>query len=451
MEEKDLFWQEITTQLMDILSDGTYKNWVEPVKPTRIGIDTITLAVPNTLTKNYWDKHLSGYVLQISLEKFGTEYSPNYILVPNEEKAPSSLSQPVQNNTPEVIEIEHNDDTNSNNQLNPNYTFDTFVIGEDNKMASVAALAVVDGPGTTYNPFLIYGGVGLGKTHLMQAIGNEIQKRDPSKKIKYATSESFVNDFITSIQNGSQQEFRDMYRKIDVLLIDDIQFLSNKDKTQEEFFHTFNALFNNEKQIVLTSDRLPNDIDNLEDRLISRFKSGLSTDITPPDLETRIAILRKKASSDNLDIDSKTLTYIANSVDTNIRELEGALVRVIAYAAIQGKEINTNLAAEALQSIVGDQEDKPITVDRIIETVSLYFDVSINDIKGKKRHKEIVIPRQIAMYLSRELTELSFPKIGEQFGNKNHTTVIHAYEKIATNRENDDQLKYDIDQVKKQL
>ena len=450
MEEKDLFWQQITLQLKEILSDGTYKNWVEPVKPTRIGKDTITLAVPNTLTKNYWDKHLSGYILQISLDEFGMEYSPNYILVPNEETVPSPVSQPVQKAEPITVEVDDSDNTN-NNQLNPNYTFDTFVIGEDNKMASVAALAVVDGPGTTYNPFLIYGGVGLGKTHLMQAIGNEIQKRDPSKKIKYATSESFVNDFITSIQNGSQQEFRDMYRKIDVLLIDDIQFLSNKDKTQEEFFHTFNALFNNEKQIVLTSDRLPNEIDNLEDRLISRFKSGLSTDITPPDLETRIAILRKKASSDNLDIDSKTLTYIANSVDTNIRELEGALVRVIAYAAIQGKEINTNLAAEALQSIVGEQKDKPITVERIIETVSLYFDVSVNEIKGKKRHKEIVNPRQIAMYLSRELTELSFPKIGEQFGNKNHTTVIHAYEKIATNRETDDQLKYDIDQIKKQL
>lgn len=450
MEEKDLFWQQITLQLKEILSDGTYKNWVEPVKPTRIGKDTITLAVPNTLTKNYWDKHLSGYILQISLDEFGMEYSPNYILVPNEETVPSPVSQPVQKAEPITVEVDDSDNTN-NNQLNPNYTFDTFVIGEDNKMASVAALAVVDGPGTTYNPFLIYGGVGLGKTHLMQAIGNEIQKRDPSKKIKYATSESFVNDFITSIQNGSQQEFRDMYRKIDVLLIDDIQFLSNKDKTQEEFFHTFNALFNNEKQIVLTSDRLPNEIDNLEDRLISRFKSGLSTDITPPDLETRIAILRKKASSDNLGIDSKTLTYIANSVDTNIRELEGALVRVIAYAAIQGKEINTNLAAEALQSIVGEQKDKPITVERIIETVSLYFDVSVNDIKGKKRHKEIVNPRQIAMYLSRELTELSFPKIGEQFGNKNHTTVIHAYEKIATNRETDDQLKYDIDQIKKQL
>lgn len=450
MEEKDLFWQQITLQLKEILSDGTYKNWVEPVKPTRIGKNTITLAVPNTLTKNYWDKHLSGYILQISLDEFGMEYSPNYILVPNEETVPSPVSQPVQKAEPITVEVDDSDNTN-NNQLNPNYTFDTFVIGEDNKMASVAALAVVDGPGTTYNPFLIYGGVGLGKTHLMQAIGNEIQKRDPSKKIKYATSESFVNDFITSIQNGSQQEFRDMYRKIDVLLIDDIQFLSNKDKTQEEFFHTFNALFNNEKQIVLTSDRLPNEIDNLEDRLISRFKSGLSTDITPPDLETRIAILRKKASSDNLDIDSKTLTYIANSVDTNIRELEGALVRVIAYAAIQGKEINTNLAAEALQSIVGEQKDKPITVERIIETVSLYFDVSVNDIKGKKRHKEIVNPRQIAMYLSRELTELSFPKIGEQFGNKNHTTVIHAYEKIATNRETDDQLKYDIDQIKKQL
>ena len=252
-------------------------------------------------------------------------------------------------------------------------------------MATGAAYAVVDSPGTTYNPLLIYGGVGLGKTHLMHAIGNEILKQHPRTRIKYATSESFMNDFITSIQNGSQAEFRAMYREIDVLLIDDIQFLSNKGKTQEEFFHTFNELYNNNKQIVLTSDRLPNKIANLEERLISRFKWGLSTDITPPDLETRIAILRKKAQSDRLDINADTLTYIANNIDTNIRELEGALVRVIAYAAIQGREISVELAAEALQSIITDSESRPLSTDTIIEQVAHYYQVTPNDIKGKKR------------------------------------------------------------------
>ena len=442
MEEKDQFWQEMTEYLRQLLSENAYKNWVEPIYPIRMGNQAISLAVPNDLTKNYWERHLAGYILQHSLNKYGLEYKPTFMIVQdqglNYQQTPAH-SKPVK---PAYF---------SDTQLNPNYTFENFVIGEDNKMASGAAQAVVQYPATIYNPFLIYGGVGLGKTHLMQAIGNEIKKNNPSARIKYATSEAFVNDFITSIQNGSQTEFRDMYRNVDVLLIDDIQFLSKKGKTQEEFFHTFNVLYNNRKQIVLTSDRLPNNIDNLEDRLISRFKWGLSTDITPPDLETRIAILRKKASNENLDISSETLTYIANNIDSNIRELEGALVRVIAFAAINGQEITTHLAAKALKNIVDDKDDRPITCDRIINEVAHYYAVTVNEIKGKKRVKEIVLPRQIAMYICRELTNLSFPKIGEQFGNKNHTTVIHAYEKISNSLENDLELQEEIKELQKRL
>lgn len=443
MDQKEHFWNEMTSYLKEILSLNSYTTWVEPVRPTRIGNQSISIAVPNSLTKSYWERHLAGYILQYSLENYGVEFEPIFIIVPDaDQEAKPKRSDHAFGQDEAYF---------SDSQLSGNYTFDSFVIGEDNKMAAGAALAVSDGPGKTYNPFLIYGGVGLGKTHLMQAIGHEIKRKNPEAKIKYATSESFVNDFITSIQNGSQKEFREMYRNIDVLLIDDIQFLSKKDATQEEFFHTFNALYNNGKQIVLTSDRLPNNIDNLEERLISRFKWGLSTDITPPDLETRIAILRKKASSDRLDINSETLTYIASNVDTNIRELEGALMRVIAYAAIEGKEITSNLASEALSSILGSQEKQPLTVTEIINQVSRYYQISIPEIKGKKRTKDIVKARQVGMYLAREMTELSFPKIGEQFGNKNHTTVIHAYEKIVGLVEEDATMKEEIAQIKQRL
>lgn len=337
------------------------------------------------------------------------------------------------------------------NNLNPKYIFEDFVVGTNNRFAHAASVAVAEDPGRTYNPLFIYGGVGLGKTHLMQAIGHYVQEKNPDAKVLYISSENFTNDFINSIQTREQENFRERYRNVDVLLIDDIQFLINKEQTQEEFFHTFNELYNNNKQIVLTSDRLPNKIANLEERLISRFKWGLSTDITPPDLETRIAILRKKAQSDRLDINADTLTYIANNIDTNIRELEGALVRVIAYAAIQGREINVELAAEALQSIITDSDSRPLSTETIIEQVAHYYQVTPNDIKGKKRVKSIVYPRQIAMYLSRELTELSFPKIGEGFGNKNHTTVIHAYEKIRDELTYDSNLKQEIEQLKSRL
>lgn len=443
MEEKDLFWQGALDYLKDILSISSFNAWVTPAKLTRIGNQSITIAVPNPMTKKYWENHLVNFILQYSREHYGVEYEPQFIIY-KETKAPpgeklSDKDQPV--DVPMF----------SDSRLNPSYTFDNFVIGEDNKMAAGAALAVSDGPGKTYNPFLIYGGVGLGKTHLMQAIGNEIHRKNPQTKIKYATSESFVNDFITSIQNGSQKEFREMYREIDVLLIDDIQFLSKKDATQEEFFHTFNELYNNSKQIVLTSDRLPNNIDNLEERLISRFKWGLSTDITPPDLETRIAILRKKAANDRLDIDSETLTYIASNIDSNIRELEGALMRVIAFAAIEGREITSNLASEALASIFGKEQEKTITPELIIDRCSQYYEIPVKEIIGKKRNKEIVHARQVAMFLARELTELSFPKIGEAFGNKNHTTVIHAYEKINGDRLSDPDLQDSLNAIQKIL
>lgn len=314
--------------------------------------------------------------------------------------------------------------------LNPKYTFDTFVIGKGNQMAHAAALVVAEDPGSIYNPLFFYGGVGLGKTHLMHAIGHQMLLSQPNAKVKYVSSETFANDFINSIQNKTAEEFRQEYRNVDLLLVDDIQFFAEKEATQEEFFHTFNALYNEGKQIVLTSDRLPNEIPKLQERLVSRFAWGLSVDITPPDLETRTAILRKKAAAERLEIPDDTLSYIAGQIDSNIRELEGALVRVQAFATMNSEDISTSLAADALKTLKSGKGHPQLSILQIQEEVAKYYHIQLKDLKGKKRVKSIVVPRQIAMYLARELTDSSLPKIGAEFGGKDHTTVIHAHEKI---------------------
>ena len=307
--------------------------------------------------------------------------------------------------------------------LNPKYTFDTFVIGKGNQMAHAAALVVAEDPGSIYNPLFFYGGVGLGKTHLMHAIGHQMLQSQPNAKVKYVSSETFANDFINSIQNKTAEEFRQEYRNVDLLLVDDIQFFAEKEATQEEFFHTFNALYNEGKQIVLTSDRLPNEIPKLQERLVSRFAWGLSVDITPPDLETRTAILRKKAAAERLEIPDDTLSYIAGQIDSNIRELEGALVRVQAFAAMNSEDISTSLAADALKTLKSGKGHPQLSILQIQEEVAKYYHIQLKDLKGKKRVKSIVVPRQIAMYLARELTDNSLPKIGAEFGGKDHTTV----------------------------
>jgi chromosomal replication initiator protein len=336
-------------------------------------------------------------------------------------------------------------------QLNSRYTFDTFVIGSGNQMAHAAAMAVSDEPGVLYNPLFFYGGVGLGKTHLMHAIGHQLLENDPQTRVKYVTSEAFTNDFINSIQKNTTEEFHEKYRNVDLLLVDDVQFFADKEATQEEFFHTFEALYNAQKQIVLTSDRLPNEIPKLQERLVSRFKWGLSVDITPPDLETRIAILREKAQADNVEIPDETLDFIANRIDSNIRELEGAMARIQAYAQLQNAAITTDLAADALRSLNFGSNLSHVTIPIIQDKVAKYFHVSVADLKGKKRLKSIVIPRQIAMYLSRELTDNSLPKIGTEFGGKDHTTVIHSCDKIKAALETNSDLARQIDDLKSEL
>ena len=337
------------------------------------------------------------------------------------------------------------------NMLNPKYTFDTFVIGSGNRFAHAASLAVAEAPAKAYNPLFIYGGVGLGKTHLMHAIGHYVLEHNPSVKVVYLSSEKFTNEFINSIRDNRPDDFRNKYRNVDVLLIDDIQFLAGKESTQEEFFHTFNALHEENKQIVISSDRPPKEIPTLEDRLRSRFEWGLITDITPPDLETRIAILRKKAKAEGLDIPNEVMLYIANQIDTNIRELEGALIRVVAYSSLENKDITADLAAEALKSIIPSTKPKVITVHDIQKVVGEHYGVKLEDFAAKKRTKSIAFPRQIAMYLSRELTDLSLPKIGEEFGGRDHTTVIHAHDKISKMIQTDTQFQREIQELQEKL
>lgn len=341
----------------------------------------------------------------------------------------------------------------SNNvTLIPKYTFDSFVIGKSNQFAHAACIAVADSPSKAYNPLFIYGGVGLGKTHLMHAIGNHILSKNKDAKILYLSSETFTNELINSIKDDTNEEFRSKYRRdVDVLLIDDIQFIAEKEGTQEEFFHTFNALHGANKQIIISSDRTPKEIRTLEDRLRSRFEMGLIADIQSPDYETRIAILRKKAQAENREVPNDVIEYITKHIKSNIRELEGALTRIFAFADLTKKEINYELAKEALKDIFDINRNVEITPGLIKEKVSHFFSVRVEDFSSKARKREIAYPRQVAMYLCRELTPLSLPKIGSEFGGRDHTTVIHACEKISNEISTDEKTRALIEQLKKDI
>jgi len=328
----------------------------------------------------------------------------------------------------------------SGGTLNPRYTFDSFVVGPSNRFAQAAALAVAEDPAGAYNPLFLYGGVGLGKTHLMQAIAHYVREHHRRMLVVYVSSETFTNELINALAKRSMAEFRQKYRSVDVLLIDDIQFVAGKEQTQEEFFHTFNALYEAEKQIVISSDRPPKEIPTLEERLRSRFEWGLTTDIQPPDLETRVAILRKKAADEGITLPNDTYLYIANVIQSNIRELEGALIRVVAYASLQNLPLTPEVAEEALKDIVSASKNRVITVDLIQSVVASHFGVNVADMKAKKRTRALAFPRQIAMYLTRELTDSSLPEIGEAFGGRDHSTVIHACEKIKQEAANNPSL-----------
>ena len=429
-------WDKTLQLIKGELSPPSFNAFFKQIKPLKLHLNTLILLVPNDFTKGILeDRYLNlieSSVNQLSLKK----YNVKFIL--NEEEIKGLGNQ----------DNEEDEKTKKNYpNLNPKYTFDTFVIGNSNRFAHAACVAVAESPARAYNPLFLYGGVGLGKTHLMHAIGHHIMDQKKYPKVVYVSSEKFTNELINSIIDDRNEEFRNKYRNVDVLLIDDIQFIAGKERTQEEFFHTFNSLHEANKQIIISSDRPPKEIPTLEDRLRSRFEMGLITDIQAPDFETRMAILRKKAQMENLDVPNEVTVYIAKNIKSNIRELEGALTRVVAYSSLTNRTISFELASEALKDIIITSKHEEITVNRIKEKVSSVFGVKMEDFNSKKRTRSISYPRQIAMYLSRELTDLSLPKIGEEFGGRDHTTVIHAHDKITKDIETNEDFKDKINKI----
>ena len=446
LEHLEELWSSVLAQVEQKISKPSFETWLKSTKMLTYQGDTVTIAAPNSFARDWLDTHYVHLIAGILTELTGEGLSIKFVVPKDQSMEDFSLPKPII-----AVKTDDEQPEYSRGMLNSKYTFDTYVIGSGNRFAHAASLAVAEAPAKAYNPLFIYGGVGLGKTHLMHAIGHYVQEHNPNAKVVYLSSEKFTNEFINSIRDNKTVEFRNKYRSVDVLLIDDIQFLAGKEQTQEEFFHTFNTLHEESKQIVISSDRPPKEIPTLEDRLRSRFEWGLITDITPPDLETRIAILRKKAKADGLDIPNEVMAYIANQIDSNIRELEGALIRVVAYSSLVNKDMNTELAAEALKDIMPNAKPRIITILDIQKAVGEHFHMRLEDFSAKKRTKSIAFPRQIAMYLSRELTNFSLPKIGEEFGGRDHTTVIHAHEKISTLLKEDQALQQDLKQIKSLL
>lgn len=427
-------WQGILNSLENELSRPSFDTWLKSTNLLAMDERQLTIVVPNEFAKDWLETRYYALIKSKAVEALNRDVNLKFIIAGHEDN-PSSTEKY------KALPKQYGPlDDYGTNTLNPKYIFDTFVVGNSNRFAHAASLAVAEAIAKAYNPLFLYGGVGLGKTHLMHAIGHYVIEHHNNLKVMYVSSEKFTNELINSIKDDKTVNFRSKYRNIDVLLIDDIQFLAGKERTQEEFFHTFNALHEANKQIIISSDRQPKEIPTLEDRLRSRFEWGLITDIQPPDLETRIAILRKKSESENLNIPNEVMVYIANKIQANIRELEGALTRLIAYSSLSNREISMDLCIEALKEILPESRPKLINSLLIQEKVAEYFGLRIEEFKSKRRTRNIAFPRQIAMYICRELTDLSLPKIGEEFGGRDHTTVIHAYDKISTNLTKDPQL-----------
>jgi chromosomal replication initiator protein len=421
-------WNDVATRLRDALNDTTYSTWFGEVDGEELDGERLVLAVPNDFTREWIEGHFLDLIRATVRDVAGGERQVAFKVVEAVPPQPAAQAVPP-GVTPLPIEVTHRSEIAG---INPKYTFDSFVIGSSNRFAHAAALAVAEAPAQAYNPLFIYGHTGLGKTHLLHAIANFVTDHGGGLTCRYVTSETFMNDFINSLRDKRIEGFKTRYRTYDVLLIDDVQFFEHKERIQEEFFHTFNSLYEAGRQIVMSSDRPPRDISTLEDRLRSRFEWGLITDIQPPDLETRIAILRKKVKGDQIEVrDPELLTFIASRVSTNIRELEGALTRVVAFASLTGRALSVDLAQDVLKDVFPQGESVQISIERIQELVCERFSVTHDELTGDRRSQNIVYPRQVAMYLSRELTDASLPKIGKEFGGRDHTTVIHATSKIA--------------------
>lgn len=447
-------WSDAKEVIKKRIGEKNLRGWFSCVNAKSVKNQTIVLEVPNEF---FQDWLINNYLelIQESLEdvtdkpiKVDIVINPQLEQAPAKEDSKNTLLAQLQDN----LKNQNADRAASAPAnrtavaLNPKYTFEAFVIGPSNRFAHAASLAVAESPAKAYNPLFIYGGVGLGKTHLMQAIGHFVTSKNPDAKLRYISSERFVNELIEAIQRRSTPKFRQKYRTVDVLLIDDIQFIANKEATQEEFFHTFNTLYDAHKQIVVSSDRPPKEIPALEQRLVSRFEWGLVTDIQPPDLETRIAILRKKLESENTTVPDDIVNFIASNIKSNIRELEGALKRVIAYAHLERKSITLELAKDVLKDMVKEAH-KNINIDFIQKVVAEHFNIKLHELKTRRRSKNIVFPRQIAMYLAREMTKFSLPELGDYFGGKDHTTILHACNKIREEMSLKEEIKKEVEVI----
>ena len=439
-------WSKILLALQRELSAPVFERWIQPIQAVEFENNALALSVPDDFFKSWIVDHYGGMITASFHDILGSADGRVDFRISVEEELPLSALKPsVPNAAPKPFSFAPNPNPYEN-VLNSKYTFETFVVGPSNRFAQAACLAVAESPAKSYNPLFIYGPVGLGKTHLMQAIGQEILMRNPETKVVYITSERFTNQLINAIKTGTTMKFREKYRHVDCLLIDDIHFIAGKEATMEEFFNTFNALYDAHKQIVVSSDKPPKEIFNMEERLVSRFEWGLVTDIQPPDFETRTAILRKKAERENLNIRDEVTFFIADKIKSNIRELEGALIRVVAYSKLVGKEVDEAVAYEVLKDMIMENQKK-ITVDLIQRIVADYFEVRPSDMTAKRRSRSVAYPRHIAMYLSREMTTLSFPELGEQFGGRDHTTVLYACEKIKKDIKKDQKTKSLVDKL----
>jgi len=419
-------WQKVLSKVEEKVNPQSYSTWFKPTQLLRRDGDALYVRVPNAFFRDWLNEHID-VVLEAAQQAGVGEINVIYLI---EEGSARPEPPPMQGSL---------DFDSVDNTLNPKYTFDTFVVGSSNQFAHAAAVAVAERPSKAYNPLFMYGGVGLGKTHLMHAIGQEIKRRNRNLRLTYISTEKFTNDMISAIRYDKLLSFRERYRNNDVLLIDDIQFIAAKERTQEEFFHTFNALYDTHKQLIFSADCPPREIPTLEERLHSRFEWGLIADIQPPDLETKIAIITKKAERHNITLPDNVALYIASKIKSNIRELEGALIRLVAYASLHEAEITLALAQDTLSEIFNSDE-KAITIEMIQKTIADYFGMRVQDLKSKNNSKSVALPRQICMYLCKRVTGMSLPQIGREFGNKHHTTVLHSVSKIEALRQTDREL-----------
>ncbi len=441
----DTVWQDALEYVQGKVPKQVYDTWFIPVHLDRIENSTAHIAVPNKFFGEWLDAHYGSLLAEAMASAHGGEVTAVAFTVREKGSLQQGEPQAAVNGPRGVTQSK----PRRGIQLNPKYTFRNFVVGAGNQFAHAACMAVAEQPGQTYNPLFIYGGVGLGKTHLLNAIGNHVGEKS-DLRIAYLTTEQFTNEVINSIRYDKMMDLRKRYRHIDMLMIDDIQFLVGKERTQEEFFHTFNALYEGHKQIVLSSDRFPKDMPDIEERLRSRFEWGLIADLQPPDVETRIAILRKKSEDEGVTLPEDVIQFLSVTMKSNIRELEGSLVRLGAYASLTGQVITLDLAKNVLRDLIGDKK-KIVAMDDIQEAVCAQFHVKMTELKSRRRSKTLVHPRQIAMYLCRELTDASYPEIGRQFGGKDHTTIIHACRQVSKAKETDTVLQSAIETLKEQI